>query len=547
VGGDVVEKLNSGSRRIQLFNNVPALCWLAASGCALVFLLQVYVGSLEKSLTWDEPTYIAAGYANWVWGDYRLTDDHPPLMQKLHALPLLFLDIRPPPLHDDLFRDEANPRATYGRHFVFTSGNDPLRIARWARAPVMLLGFALILCVYACSRQLFGPAAALLPTALAALSPNLIAHAKLATEDLGCAALMFCAVWSLWWSLERPSAVRAAACGAVTGLALLAKYTALLLVPLYPLLAALAWRHRPNRPPLVRGLGHLALLGAVAFAVVGLAYGLRFRPDLYWRGIFRIYPDVNPAYLYYFWGRVSEAPFWYHASASLLIKTPLSALLLIGLGGVGLARSRLGAANAQFLLLPPLAVLAASCFDITNPGVRRVLPAIPFLLVLAGAAPRALPRRSGALVICALVAWSALEAARIFPHHLSYLSPAVGGPERGPYILDESNIDWGQDLPALAAWQRENPSAEPLQLFYFGTAEPSAYGVRALAFDASRVDDPPDGTVAISAHYLAGLRKLEALTGADADWLTRYEPLAKAGYSIFIYRFPAEAAPPRSP
>ena len=431
--GDVVEKLNSDSCGIQLFNNVPALvrtlapalCWLAAAACALAFLLQVYVGSLEKSLTWDEPGYIAAGYVNWASGDYRLNADHPPLMQKLTALPLLFLDVTPPPLEDDLFRDEPNPRATYGRHFVFTSGNDALRIARWARAPVMLLGTALIFCVYGWSRQLFGPTAALLPTALAALSPNLIAHAKLATEDLGCAALMFCAVWSLWWSLERPSAARGALCGAVTGLALLAKYTALLLVPLYPLLAALAWRRRPERPRPARYLVHLALLGAVAFAVVGLAYGLRFRPDLYWRGIFRIYPDVNPDYLYYFWGRVFDEPLWYHAIASLLIKAPLSALLLVGLGTVGLTRARLRGASRWFLLLPPLAVLAASCFDITNPGVRRVLPAIPFLLVLAGAAPRALPRRSAALVVCLLVAWSALEAARIFPHHLSYLHPAT--------------------------------------------------------------------------------------------------------------------------
>jgi hypothetical protein len=364
---------------------------------------------------------------------------------------------------------------------------------------------------------------------------------------------MFCAVWSLWWSLERPSAARGVLCGAVTGLALLAKYTGLLLVPLYPLLTALAWRRRPDRPQPTQWLGHLALLGGVAFAVVGLAYGLRFRPDLYWQGIFRIYPDVNPDYLYYFWGRVSDEPFWYHAIASLLIKAPLSALLLVGLGAVGVARARPRGASSWFLLLPPLAVLAASCFDVTNPGVRRVLPAIPFLLVFAGAAPRALPRCSGALLIALLVAWSALEAARIFPHHLSYLNPACGGPERGPYVLDESNIDWGQDLPALAAWQRENPSPEPLQLFYFGTAEPSAYGVRSVAFDVSRVEDPPPGTVAISAHYLAGLRKLQNRTGADADWLTRYAPVAKAGYSIFIYRFPAarEADPedtrPRSP
>lgn len=519
------------------------LCLVGAAACAFTFLLQVFVGSLEKSLTWDEPGYIAAGYVNWVRGDYRLNTDHPPLMQKLQALPLLFLDVSAPPVDDDLFGAGRNPRATYGRRFVFGSGNDVARITRWARAPVMLLGFSLIFCVYGWGRQLYGPVVALLPTALAALSPNLVAHSKLATEDLGCAALMFCAVWTFWWSLQRARTVRSLSCGAVTGIALLSKYTALLLVPTYLLLSALAWRRRPNPTEPVQLLRNLALVGAVAFVVVGLAYGLRFRPDLYWEGVFRIYPDVNPDYSYYFWGRVWDEPRWYYALASLVIKTPLSTLLLLAMGALGAVCARNRDANSWFVLIPALVVLAASCFDITNPGVRRVLPALPFLLLFAAAAPRALPRRSGALAISLLVAWSALTALHIFPHHLSYLNAAFGGPERGPYVLDESNIDWGQDLPALAEWQREHPSSEPLRLLYFGTAQPSAYGVRAVVFDLAQVEEPPSGTVAISAHYLAGLRKLQARTGADADWLSKYEPVAKAGHSIFIYRFPSARSP----
>ena len=70
----------------------------AAVVLALLFGVQVFTGSLDKSLTWDEPHYVAAGYANWVFDDYRLNADHPPLMQKLQALPLLWLPVEPPAL-----------------------------------------------------------------------------------------------------------------------------------------------------------------------------------------------------------------------------------------------------------------------------------------------------------------------------------------------------------------------------------------------------------------------------------------------------------------
>jgi hypothetical protein len=104
-------------------------------------------------------------------------------------------------------------------------------------------------------------------------------------------------------------------------------------------------------------------------------------------------------------------------------------------------------------------------------------------------------------------------------------------------VFDESNVDWGQDLPRLAAWQREH-GPRPLRLFYFGSADPAAYGVDAEPFDLAWVEDPPPGTYAISAHYLVFLRKLGARPGEAADWLTRHRPVAKAGYSIFIYQFP---------
>lgn len=505
----------------------------AAAALALVFLAQAYAGSLGRSLTWDEPGYIAAGYANWRWNDYRLNADHPPLMQKLQGLPLLFMDIEAPPLAPYL--DSPNPRPHYGRDLVFRSGNDLERITRWGRAPALLLGFVLVLCIHAWGRSLFGGPAGLLAAGLAAVCPNLVGHAGLATEDLGCAALMFAAVFCFWRAVDRPGAARSAVCGVVTGLALLAKYTSLLLGPIYAVLAWVVWRRCRDRMPAAALAGHLAMVAGLSLLIVGLAYGARYRPDLYAAGVLRIYPDTAEDYLFYFWGRVSEHPFWYHALASLVLKVPLPTLALLGLAGAVALRAGRRRERDAFLLVPPLVVLAASCFDATNPGLRRVLPALPFLLVFAGRALEGSPGRARRAAVAFLLGWLVVEAGAIFPHHLSYLNALAGGPARGPYVFDESNVDWGQDLPALAAWQRAH-DAEDLKLLYFGTAPPSAYGVAAAPFDLAEAADPPPGTYAISAHYLAFLRKLKVRTGEGVDWLERYQPVARAGYSIWIYQ-----------
>ena len=142
------------------------------------------------------------------------------------------------------------------------------------------------------------------------------------------------------------------------------------------------------------------------------------------------------------------------------------------------------------------------------------------------------------MAVCVGVA--VVEAALAHPHHLAYLNPLAGGTRNGPYVFDDSNVDWGQDLPALARWQRAHQRPdETLELYYFGSAVPAAYGVEARPFALEHVEDPPPGLYAISAHYLVFFRKLAALRGLDSDWLTKYEPIDRAGSSTWLYRFDA--------
>lgn len=517
--------------------------WLptaAAFALALAFLAQNYAASLNESLTWDEPGYIAAGYLNLTMDYYGFNADHPPLLHKLMAWPLLWLKPQVPIPTFRRYLQSANPRAEFGHDVFFMVHNDPIQMTRYARAPILLLGPLLVLSAFFWGRRLFGAGPALLAAALVALCPNLAAHGRLATEDFGCALGMFAAIWMLWRCVEAPSFGRSLLCGVVTGLALQTKYTALLLAPCFAILALVVWRQGREQLPARVLLGLLAVVSGVAVFVVGLAYGFQFRPDLYFTGVFHIYPDKAENYASYLWGYISMTPIRYHALASWLFKTPPSALALIGIAAWAAWRAP-RSEKTWFLLVPPVVVFAASFFDATNPGVRRVLPAIPFLLLFAGfALYGAATRPRLRMAVYALIALSFVEAVRIYPHHLSYLSPLVGGSANGPYVLDESNIDWGQDLPALAAWQHANMApGEKLRLYYFGNAEPEAYGVAWDPFTVRESVAPAPGVYAISAHYLVYFRKLEQLQNTEGvDWLSLHKPIAKAGESIYIYRFP---------
>ena len=517
---------------------------------ALLFLALAFSSARQKSLTWDEPSYISAGYLALTRGDFRYNPSHPPLMQELAALPLLSLGLRVPPEDFPHWERTGNPVVAFGEQFLYRSGNDPERIAARARVPSLLLGAGLVLAAYLWGRRLFGPAAALLGTGLVAFSPNLLAHASLATEDLGCTALMFAAVWAFWTAMRSLRPRDWIVGGAVTGLALLAKYTALLLAPIYVTIAVARWGMglpgaRSRRVPAA-----FAVIAAVAGLVVGAGYGFTFDLSLYLDGLSRIYTDLRPDYHYYLLGTISTEGRWYYHPLAFLMKVPVSTLVLLAVAAGFAARDRARREAVLFLLVPPAVVVIASLFDSASFGLRRILPAFPFLFVFAGfALADRRPRPVVALVIV-LAALTGLETLRIHPHYLSYFNVGVGGPANGPDLLDDSNLDWGQDLPALANWQRAHPEAGELRISYFGTAYPSAYGVRAVPMEREEIASPLPGTYAISAHRLVWFRKLALTTGQDLDWLTKYEPIDRAGWSIWIYRFgpgtPGNPTPPGS-
>jgi hypothetical protein len=206
---------------------------LAALLLCLSFGLQV-TSAARKAVTYDEHSYIAAGYAYVKLGDQHIITGAPILLNALSALPLLALpDVRLPVDDPSWAGTDFHP---ISEHFLWDVNDNTDQIVFLARVPIMLLELLLLAFCYRWARELFGVWGGLLSLALAALDPNLIANGRIAATDLGSAALLFIATYWLWRLLRRPSWGHLLAAGVALGLAQATKFSALIFLPIYALL-----------------------------------------------------------------------------------------------------------------------------------------------------------------------------------------------------------------------------------------------------------------------------------------------------------------------
>src|SRR5262249_52866063 len=193
---------------------------------------------------------------------------------------------------------------------------------------------------------------------------------------------------------------------------------------------------------------------------------------------------------------------------------------------------------------PPLVYALFALGTPAASGVRHLLPLYPFLFIGSSiAAARAWRASSGRLAVVGIAALLAVESIWAYPDYLSFFPFVAGGGPGGVRLLGGFHLDRGQDLPRLAAWQREHPEV-PLALAYFGTADPAHYGIRYTNLPGGNAlgpePRPPSrpGVVAISATILQGLR---VPGGADpyAPFRVR-QPIAVLGGSIYLYALPGD-------
>ena len=253
-------------------------------------------------------------------------------------------------------------------------------------------------------------------------------------------------------------------------------------------------------------------------------------------------------------GRYSNTGFADFFVLTTLWKTPLPILIAL-VAGLWLAWRKRG--NGLAFLAVPVILYAGYAFaGNIHIGHRHLFPIFPLLYALCGAAATrwvVMRRRRVATAIVA-VAWLAVSAmvvllprpASVINQHLAYVNELAGGPRAGALRLSDSNFDWGQDLERLGRWYASSGIREPIDLLYFGNADPRRYGIR--YYNLRTPDFPPPhapGYFAISQLDYLGIQFDAAHRRPYWDALLARHGAQRVdtpGYSIFVFRLSRNAA-----
>lgn len=550
----------------------------------LLAMFGLAVGSMaQKAPTFDEQGFIVRGLGYLRGENDHMRVGHPLGLNALSAALLTGDASVRLPVDDPSWQETSFHRPA--ELFLWEIGNDVARIMFLARIPTIFLGLLLAALAGRWAIALTGrQTAGLLALALIAFDPNILASTRLATTDLGLAAGACLAGFTLWRFLQRPSWGRVVLAGAAFGLLQNTKFTAGLFVPLFALVMVVGlvvqWRAH-GRGPWRTLLMLLVAYPPAAFLTLWAAYGfqigtlpenLPLLPQLggltlplshHLEQLLDIggRPQVStPAFLA---GQYSNSGWWYYFPVAFLLKTPLPLLLLFGWAlAVTLARllrrqaGPLTALDQAALLIPGLGYFAFALTTDINLGYRHLLPVLPFLWTWTAVSlpqPQVTKRFSSRLLQPAflLVTWLIAATCWIYPDFLAYFNWLAGGPDGGWRFLVDSNLDWGQDLDDLDDWMAES-GVERVWLSYFGEARPSAYGIVYEGLDSfpPRLMNPQARpllpTKPAPGFYAISATNLQGVHFADHDqfaWFRSRSPVARLGYSIFLYEVAPEGPP----
>ena len=261
-------------RNIMRTHYIAVVLLLAAAAFA--------IGSMWfDSAVRDEMPHITAGYSYLTKGDYRINPEHPPLIKELAAAPLLLIDVYFPD-QDPSWTSRVNDQWELGGKFLYRYGNDADKMLFWARIMMVLVFLVGGWVLYRWTEKITKKRElALIALVLFLFSPNMMAHGRFITTDMGATVFSLFALYAYYLYLEKPDWKKYLWAGVVFGLALLAKFSTFLLIPTFLLIGLIygIGSYRKNRWKLMYKETAIQIGKAIGVIVIGyLLVGLWYTP-----------------------------------------------------------------------------------------------------------------------------------------------------------------------------------------------------------------------------------------------------------------------------
>lgn len=512
------------------------------------------------------------------------------MLKLVAAMPLLGMGLKVPQGAEA----ETSKMQEYVGGGEFLYGNDAGRVLFRARVAASVFSLLLAAMVFAAAYEMFGAGTGLIALVLCVFEPTLLAHGALVTTDMAASCMIFAAMYALYRYEKRPGIGRLLVVGVAVGLALAAKFSSLLLLPMFGVCLLLEWLKERRRlragGEVAQGFGGwkrvLGWVGAVLVAWVVLwgfyrfTYaarpgGLQLAPTLaayaamlgptgkaglimaaarmhllpegYLYGLvdLQIFGGALPSFLL---GTVHPGPTKMYFPVAFVIKSTLAVLaLLVGLPFVARGKGGRYWRELVFLLVPVVVYLAVSLNAPENIGVRHILPVFPFVMVLAGWSAGLIMGwgRVGAAIAGVLLVVHVGSSLRAFPDYLPYANEAFGGPARTYRVLTDSNVDWGQTFLKTSDYLRKNKVEDCWYAVGLGVSFvdhyrlncrplPSGFG-RVTGMQLPVIPPTVHGTILVSAVEASGLFWGNGVLNPYGELLKR-RPDDMIGDAVLVFR-----------
>lgn len=448
------------------------------------------VGSaLNESLTFDEIVHAQEGVNALAKHTFLIDTNNPPLVRELAMLPMVL-----------------------GAQNWMHSTIPAVKLFP-ARFVVILLGALTLVAVYRVTKRYFGRTQALLALFLLTLEPTFLGNSHYVTLDTGVTLFIFLAYMSFVRLMERYATQQLVLTAAFWGAAFASKMMAIPFLVVSALIAGASIFKSSFR----RALGNAFLI--VLFTLVGalvvwatyffttdvlvvsrqdsdrissrlFAYAAAHNNKVLERIITFTEKQPLPIGNYlavikntiarptrqpsiFFLGHFYPSVRWYFMGITLFLKLPIPLTTLFILGFFTRRRRK----RVALFVIPVFVIIGASSLVNIQPWIRYVLPAFPFIAIVASESLSWLKTSVQIGILLLLCLWLAAGTGLSFPHYISYANE-FAGPESNRYkLFMDSNLDWGQSLPDM---ERYIGATKPgfLSFSYFGRDNGDVYNLR---------------------------------------------------------------------
>ena len=538
--------------KISLFYNKKWIEPFFVSLLVLVFISLSIYSSSQENIVNDETVHIPAGITYVKTHDIQMNSEHPPLVKYLSGLSAeIFVD---PQINQSSFSWTFTEQWGFGRNTMFKD-NDHERLTFWSRMPVIFLSAALALAIFFWARIMFGKAVALSALMFFCLDPTMIAYSHLVTFDLPATTFIAFSGLFLYLAIKKNRYWNFLLSGAMLGLALSSKASALAFIPVIAVILLIeAYRKKIKIATLTTSLlKQSSLIAAGCFSAIWAVYLLVQRstafknaelvPQSFIESMefgFDRYGVDKSSYIagtFYETGQRWFLPF------SFLLKSPLPLLLMLILGIIFLfVRSHRSKDLNLYILFPIIFLGAVACYSTLNWGIRYLFMIYPFIYIFAAYASVRLVRtfKMSQVLIPIFAIYYIFTLVNFFPSYIPYINELGGGKNNGYKVFAGSNVDWGQGQKLLKSYIEDNNLPSPTiaywreggTLYYSSVYNFESISIRGRGSDAiARLTDTK-GILAVSTYLANNI----GLNGVGYK-INGQKPFAVISGSWLLYNF----------